>query len=118
MKIIPGNWLMNAGIIGYLRICELAGIKFNISKGFLEITSSDLQQFTEAYFTTILMLNAERIFRFRPEIFREIKAKVDNKEFAQLRSKFDHLGSNSFRKMKPNYNKFNSSLTDVSKIKH
>jgi hypothetical protein len=116
MKVVPGDWLMNAGIVGYLRICQLAGKKSDISKGYIEVNASDLEHFTESYFTAVLMRRVLRMFRLRTEIFADVKTKMDNKQFSELRTKCSELESNSIRTIQPNYESFDSTLNTVIKI--
>lgn len=55
MKIIMGDWLMNAGIIGYMRIQESAGKKLPIyDQRYIEIKKDDLKNFSHRYFTYAL----------------------------------------------------------------
>jgi hypothetical protein len=110
MRIIPGDWLVNAGIVGYLRMHKLAGKKIpDLSKGFIEIDESDLAGFTEHYFTTVLMRISRGMFRLSNEVFSDIRLKVEDKDFRKIRSEFIELEENTFRKIRPNYNKFDSS---------
>ena len=116
MKVIPGDWLTNAGIIGYLRICELADRRPDYSRGSFEIKSQDLTNFTESYFTAILMLQAERIFRFRSKVFKELEENLDKRQLYEFRKKFDSLGNTFFRKIEINYNEFRRTLKSVIRI--
>jgi hypothetical protein len=108
MKLIPGDWLTNAGLLGFLRIRELAGHKPHYSKEFIEIKSSDLNHFTEYYFTAILMRWAEGIFRFRYNILKELQDEIDGE-------KFDKLSRSSFRDIKPKYYAFSQTQKAVIK---
>jgi hypothetical protein len=55
MKIIMGDWLMNAGIIGYIRIQRIAGKEIPINdQRYIEIKKDDLKNFSHRYFTYAL----------------------------------------------------------------
>ena len=78
--------------MGYLRIWQLmTGKEPDVSKGFIEINETDLEYFAEAYFTYLLMRIAEsRLFQLPIyRIFKNIRKKLDNKEFENIRDKLD-----------------------------
>lgn len=55
MKIIMSDWLMNAGIIGYIRIQKIAGKEISINdQRYIEIKNDDLKNFSHRYFTYAL----------------------------------------------------------------
>ena len=56
MKIMLGDWLYNAGIIGFLRIQKEAGFNVLIKNdSYIEISKSDLKNFSHRYFVYALM---------------------------------------------------------------
>lgn len=112
MRVIPGDWLTNAGIMGYLRMRKMAGKKMpDLSKGFIKIDPTDLDRFADWYFTHVLMRKAEEIFRHSSNIFLNIK--LDTRQSAEIRSKFDESSKNSFAKIKQDYNNFDATLQSV-----
>jgi CRISPR-associated protein Cas8b1/Cst1 subtype I-B len=115
MKIILGDWLTNAGILGYLRLRQLAGKGLpDLSKEYIEITPSDLDGFTDWYFTHVLMRKAEGVFRLG-SVRSDLRLKLDNKQFTEIRSKLDKLEKNSLQKINQDYNNFDSTLHSVVK---
>ncbi|AIC16847.1 type I-B CRISPR-associated protein Cas8b1/Cst1 [Nitrososphaera viennensis] len=116
MRIVAGDWLMNAGIVGYLRMRKLAGKRLpDLSKEYIEITPSDLEGYTDWYFTHVLMRKAEGVFRPGSEVFAGLKQTLDNRQFAELRSKFAKLEKSSLGKIKQDYNDFDSTLQSTIK---
>ncbi len=114
MKIIAGDWLTNAGIVGYLRIQKAAGKRMpDLSKGFIEINDSDLSGFSERYFVTVLLRMSRGMFRLSNEIFSDVKTKLNDKDFRKTRSEFSELEENAVRKIKVDYNNFHLSLKFV-----
>lgn len=68
----------------------MTGKEPDLSKGFIEITETDLGYFADAYFTYLLMRIAEsRLFHlesvlYRSQIFRKIRSKLKNEEFQNI----------------------------------
>lgn len=56
MRITTGNWLYNAGIVGFLRILQEAGIEISdlIKQGYFELTSDMLTNFEKAYLKYVI----------------------------------------------------------------
>jgi CRISPR-associated protein Cas8b1/Cst1 subtype I-B len=116
MRIVTGDWLMNAGIVGYLRMRKLAGKKLpDLSKEYLEITPSDLEGYTDWYFTHVLMKRVEGMFRPSSEVFTGLRQLLDNRQLAEFRSKFAELEKSSRDKIKQDYNDFESTLQSTIK---
>lgn len=116
MKVIAGDWLMNAGIIGYLRMRKLAGKRLpDLSKEYIEVTASDLEGYTDWYFTHVLMRKAGGMFRPKSEVFSGLRQVLDNKQFADIRAKFAKLETSSFDKIKQDYNDFEATLQSTIK---
>jgi CRISPR-associated protein Cas8b1/Cst1 subtype I-B len=104
---------MNAGILGYLRLTSMAKKKPDLSRGYIEIHPNDLERFNELYFTAVLMRVAKGIISFRSDTYSEIRPKISNKDITDLKKRLTHLEETSFRKIKPNYNQFDSTLSSV-----
>lgn len=116
MKVYPSDWLMNAGIVGYLRLCEKAGKNVDTSRGYVQIDASDLEEFTESYFTAVLMRVARGTFRLRSDIFADLKTRLeDANQFRQIRAKFGELEYSAFAKIKSDYRDFEVSRKSVIK---
>lgn len=102
---------MNAGIVGYLRLLRLAGKRLpDLSKEYIEITPSDLEDYTDWYFTHVLMRKADGIFRPSSEVFANLRQALDDRQFAEVRSKFAKLEKSGRGKIKQDYNDFDATL--------
>ena len=69
MKLILGDWLTNAGIVGYLRIIQRIQQteKFDMSNDFIEINpENDLKFFADAYCSSVLVRVVEDLFLRHP----------------------------------------------------
>src|SRR5581483_8558428 len=115
MEVHPSDWLMNAGIVGYLRLCEKAGIKVDTSKGHVKIDPSNLEDFTECYFTAVLIRVARGTFKLRSATFEDLKTKLEPSQFRMIRSKFGEVENDAYAKVKINYSNFESSRNSVIK---
>jgi CRISPR-associated protein Cas8b1/Cst1 subtype I-B len=114
MNILTGDWLMNAGITGYLRIQQLADKKLpDLKKGYIEIDKLDLATFTDQYFTAVLMRVSRNMFRTSNETLAGLK--VDDKDFWKIRSDFTELEEVAFGQIRPDYKNFDLSLKMVVK---
>lgn len=67
MKITLGNWLYNAGIIGFLRILKETGFDTDemVKQEYLDISPDLLDGFEERYFKFTLKRIAETLFLFK-----------------------------------------------------
>jgi hypothetical protein len=64
-KVMLGDWLTNAGIVGYLRIVHnITDVQqHDISRGFIQLNpENDLKFFADAYFSYVLMRVIEDLF--------------------------------------------------------
>lgn len=113
MKSVIGDWLMNAGILGYIRIQELSGRKIDIHDNSINITSHDLEKFTDSYFTAVTMRVAKRMFRTRTNILLTISDKLDNSHYRAIGTKFKELEEKNYRNITPNYNDFSATLNSI-----
>jgi len=77
MRIVLGNWLYNAGIVGFLRILRETGFNMDgvLTQQYLDITPDLLNGFEERYFKFTLKRIAETLFLFKD--MREILGRVN-----------------------------------------
>jgi CRISPR-associated protein Cst1 len=86
MKITTGNWLYNAGIVGFLRILKEKGIPYSdvIKDGVIILTPDLLNGFADAYFNYALRVQLDSFLIFKDEnkireVFKEdLQADFDN----------------------------------------
>ncbi|MGB9004064.1 MAG: type I-B CRISPR-associated protein Cas8b1/Cst1 [Nitrosotalea sp.] len=116
MKIIMGDWLMNAGIIGYLRIQKNAGKKISIKdQTHIEINKKDLENFSHGYFTYAL----EQYMENQLSVYGILKKfkKLDPKYIWELNSKIKNESDKIHNEIKLDYNDFDSSIkTCIKKL--
>jgi len=63
MKLVPNNWLYNAGLVGFLRILQAkdVGVTARLGDGGFELQAEDLEGFTDAYCKHVLQVALERL---------------------------------------------------------
>ncbi|MFN3532719.1 MAG: hypothetical protein ACK41Q_09465, partial [Candidatus Brocadia sp.] len=91
MRITIGNWLYNAGIVGFLRILREKGISYSdvINNGTVSITPDMLEGFEEAYFKVALKNQYETLLTI--------------KEQNKIRESFEEKLDANFDKIKDEY---------------
>jgi CRISPR-associated protein Cst1 len=123
MKLILGDWLTNAGIVGYLRIIQKIQDtqEFDLSKDFIEIDPKrDLEFFADAYCTSVLMRIVEDSFLQSP-FHRHIKLKKRGNSYddiySTLRKRFIDLENKTFSTIQQsaNYMNFHATLEHTIK---
>lgn len=99
MRITIGNWLYNAGIVGFLRILREAGIDISdsVKQGYFELTSDMLTNFEKAYLKYVIKFGINPfslIYKYNKKGKKEI--------FKELPTFFD--SNNNFRSCLKEYN--------------
>lgn len=90
MRITIGNWLYNAGIVGFLRILREKGISYNdaINGGTVSLTPDMLEDFEEAYFKIALKNQYETLVTIKDQskIRQTFKEEMDT-DFTEIKNK-------------------------------
>jgi CRISPR-associated protein Cst1 len=109
MKIMMSDWLMNAGIVGYIRIQKTAGKKIPIhDQRYIEIKHDDLNNFSHRYFTYALkqyMKNQLTIYGILNKF-----TKLSKKESWKLNSTIKNEAEKINDGLKLDYNDFERSI--------
>jgi CRISPR-associated protein Cas8b1/Cst1 subtype I-B len=74
MKLMPNNWLYNAGLVGLLRILQSKGLRVDsrISDEGFDIWAEDLEGFADAYCKYVLQTSLERFVYWPDQTAREL----------------------------------------------
>jgi CRISPR-associated protein Cst1 len=111
MRLLMGDWLMNAGILGYIRIQENSGNKINFDENSIYVNKENLEGFTDSYFTSVTMRLIKRIFRIN--ILSDLIKDLEDSDNRSFRQKFKELQANNYNKIIPNYKDFNLTLSHI-----
>ncbi len=112
MKIYLGDWLTNAGILGYLRIQKMRGKEHDLSQGHIEIDAEDLDGFEEAYFSYALMRGFSFFFRF--DSLKKLQKHFESDLYSQLQEEIRELIQTATKNMQPNWKSFEQTVTSVA----
>jgi CRISPR-associated protein Cst1 len=87
MKLVPNNWLYNAGLVGLLRILEEKGVNIDarLSTYGFELQEEDLEGFSNAYFKHVLLASLPRFIPSLDQKERELLGSFDVK-YAETRN--------------------------------
>lgn len=96
MRITIGNWLYNAGIVGFLRILREKGISYNdvINDGIVSLTQDMLEGFEEAYFKIALKNQYETLLTIKEQ------GKIRETFKEKLNANFDKIKDEYLSKLK------------------
>lgn len=74
MRLIPNNWLYNAGLVGLLRILQAKGVNVEarLSDDDFELHEDDLENFSDVYCTYVLRASLERFLPWLEQKDREL----------------------------------------------
>lgn len=116
MKIYPSDWLTNAGIVGFLRMQNYRGKSYDLSKGYIDITESDLEDFEQVYFTYTLI---ENLNPYPEDTFKALQDKslnLRNEDYRDLLQKIRDIQSNYINTFKPDPNSFENTINSLEKV--
>lgn len=111
MKIYPGDWLTNAGILGFLRLQKLRGYDYDLSKGYIEIEAEHLDGFEEVYFSYALTRGLS--FFFRLESLNNLQKSLEVELYEQMQEEISELIRDSTNNVQINWNNFTETTKSV-----
>ena len=114
MKVFLGDWIINAGIIGYLRLLSLSNRKPDLTNGYLLIDKWDSRNIYRILFYCCTVMNISRsIFRIQSNMFLDLRKRINYNVYVKVISEFDRLKESNFNAIKPNFNNFDLTLDSV-----
>lgn len=99
MRITTGNWLYNAGVVGFLRILRESGtdISVSVKQGSFELTSDILTNFEKAYLKYVIKFGVNPF-----SLIYKYSKKGKREQFKELSAFFD--SNNIYRGLIQEYN--------------
>jgi CRISPR-associated protein Cst1 len=91
ITLYPGNWLYNAGLVGFLRVLKEKGYTYSelINDGAMTITNELLDGFENAYFKIALKNQSEALITMKDQNkIRTVYIKELNVDFDKIRDKY------------------------------